>query len=82
MTTPQATFADLSPNDLEELIASAIDRRMRVWVTQILDAIGSYDLEDQAEMDVGFEASLNQSLQQANSGNRSLLSDFHNETTR
>ncbi|CUS04892.2 protein of unknown function [Candidatus Promineifilum breve] len=78
----ETTLADLSPNELEEMITSAIDRRMRVWVTQVLDAIGSYDVEDQAEMDARFEASLNQSFQQANSGNLSLLSDFHNETTR
>lgn len=63
-----ATIADLSPHELENLITDVIDRRMNVWLTQLLDAIGERQEEDDAEMLPAFEASLREAIQQADKG--------------
>ena len=52
------TIADLSPLELESLITDVIDKRMNVWLTQLLDAIGERQEEDDAEMLPAFELSL------------------------
>lgn len=73
------TIAELSPQDLEELITNAIDRRMQVWLTQLLDAVGSYQEEEQAEMLPEFENSLQQAIDQANAPGLTSLSDFRRQ---
>ncbi len=73
------TIADLSPHELEELITNVIDKRMQVWLTQLLDAVGEQQEEDQAEMQPEFIASLEQSRQQAESGEVITLSDFRKQ---
>lgn len=70
------TVADLSTHELEDLIGNVIDRRMQVWLTQLLDAVGEQQEEDQAEMRPEFKASLEQAAQQAKSGDITPLSDF------
>lgn len=61
----ETTLANLSSNELENLIATAIDRRMEVWLTQLLDAIGDVQEEDKAELQPEFEDSLKAALRQA-----------------
>ena len=75
----ETTLADLSPNELEELITSAIDRRMEVWLTQLLDAVGGTQEEDEAQLQPEFEASLKAALHQAESGDVMSLGDFRNQ---
>lgn len=71
-----ATIADLSPHELESLIADVIDRRMNVWLTQLLDAISGQQEEDDTEMLPAFEASLRKAIQQANEGDVVSLDEF------
>ena len=71
-----ATIADLSPHELESLITDVIDRRMNVWLTQLLDAIGERQEEDDAEMLPAFEASLRKAIQQADKGDVVSLDEF------
>ena len=71
-----ATIADLSPHELESLITDVIDRRMNVWLTQLLDAIGERQEEDDAEMLPAFEASLRKAIQQADEGDVVSLDEF------
>jgi hypothetical protein len=71
-----ATIADLSPHELENLITDVIDRRMNVWLTQLLDAIGERQEEDDAEMLPAFEASLRKAIQQADEGDVVSLDEF------
>lgn len=71
-----ATIADLSPHELENLITDVIDRRMNVWLTQLLDAIGEWQEEDDAEMLPAFEASLPKAIQQADEGDVVSLDEF------
>lgn len=75
----ETTLANLSPDDLEELITSAIDRRMEVWLTQLLDAIGDERGEDEVELKPEFEASLKAALDQAKSGDVMPLDDFRRQ---
>lgn len=70
------TIADLSPLELESLITDVIDKRMNVWLTQLLDAIGERQEEDDAEMLPAFEASLRKAIQQADEGNVVSLDNF------
>jgi hypothetical protein len=72
------TIAELSPQDLEELIANAIDRRMQVWLTQLLDAVGS-NQEEQAEMLPEFENSLQRAINQALMEGLTPLDDFRRQ---
>ena len=71
-----ATIADLSPRELETLITDVIDRRMHVWLTQLLDAIGEHQDENDEEMLPAFEASLRKAIQQANEGEVVSLDEF------
>jgi hypothetical protein len=73
------TIADLSPHDLEALISNVIDKRMQVWLTQFLDAVGEQQEEDDAEIDTEFEASLRRALQQAQSGQVVSLDEFRKQ---
>jgi hypothetical protein len=73
------TVADLSTHELENLIGNVIDRRMQVWLTQLLDAVGEQQEEEPAEMQPEFKASLEQAFQQAESGDVIPLSDFRKQ---
>ncbi len=73
------THTNLSADDLEELITSAIDRRMDVWLTQLLDAIGDIQEEEKAELQPEFEAALSKALGQAKSGDVMSLDDFRRQ---
>ena len=42
----ETIIADLKPHDLEEIITDVIDPRMQVWLTQLLDAMGSLQQEE------------------------------------
>ena len=59
------TIADLSPAEFEEIVERTIDRRMQVWLTQILDAVSETDEEENAELQPEFAESLRRSLHQA-----------------
>lgn len=72
----ETTLANLSPNELENLIATTIDRRMEVWLTQLLDAIGDMHEEDKIELQPEFEASLKVALRQAEGDEVVSLDEF------
>lgn len=75
----ETTLADLSPHELEELITAAIDRRMEVWLTQLLDAVGGEQEEDVAELQPEFEVSLKAALTQAKSNDVISLDDYRRQ---
>ncbi len=75
----ETTLADLSPHELEELITTAIDRRMEVWLTQLLDAVGGEQEENVAELQPEFEASLKAALTQAKSNDVISLDDYRRQ---
>lgn len=77
----ETTIADLSPLELETLISNVIDRRMQVWLTQLLDAVGEQQEEDDAEMQPEFMDGLRQALQQADRGEFVSLKDLREQLT-
>ncbi len=58
----------LSVKEFEELIEHAIDRRLEVWLTQLMDALMGLQDEQDAELRPEFAASLKRSLDQVQSG--------------
>lgn len=64
----EKTISSMSSREFESLIGQVIDRRMEVWLTQLLDAIGDTKEEDEAEFQPQFLESLARSRQQSASG--------------
>ncbi|MBX3002282.1 MAG: hypothetical protein KF893_27405 [Caldilineaceae bacterium] len=59
------TIASLSPAEFEKMVERTIDRRMQIWLTQILDAMSQMDEEENADFRPEFIESLRRSLYQA-----------------
>jgi hypothetical protein len=72
----EESVADLTTEQLESLIERAIDRRMEVWLTQLLDALYTNLDESEEAFHPEFAAALHRSLEQARAGNVRDLGDF------
>lgn len=55
----------LSAKEFEELVERTIDRRLEVWLTQLMDAFVSLQDEEDTELQPEFAASLRRALEQA-----------------
>jgi hypothetical protein len=64
----EKTLVELSAGEFEELVERAIDRRINVWFTQLIDALTGLQEEEGAELQHEFAASLRRALEQARSG--------------
>jgi hypothetical protein len=69
----------LSAEEFEELIERTIDRRLEVWLTQLMDALIGWQAEDSTELEPEFAASLRRSLEQARSGEGVDLQTFREQ---
>ena len=72
----------LSAEEFEELIERTIDRRLEVWLTQLMDALIGLPQEESAELQPEFAASLRRSLDQARSGEGIDLGTFRKQIGR
>ena len=72
----------LSAEEFEELIERTIDRRLEVWLTQLMDALIDLQEEESAELQPEFAASLRRSLEQARSGEGIDLETFRDQIGR
>ena len=79
MTT---TLKDLSAEQIEQLIERTIDRRLQVWLEQVLDALTTSDDEDDATLRPEFAESLRRALTQARAGEGIDLKAFREQTAR
>jgi hypothetical protein len=70
------SVADLSTEEFETLIERTMDRRMEVWLTQLLDALTGIEDDEDAEFQPDFAASLTRSLEQARTGQGINLDSF------
>ena len=61
------SIVDLSPEDLEKLIENAVDKRLDVWFTQLVDALAGSQ-ESESKLKPEFAAALKKSLGQADAG--------------
>ena len=72
----------LSAEEFEELIERTIDRRLEVWLTQLMDALIGLPQEESAELQPEFASSLRRSLDQARSGEGIDLGTFRKQIGR
>jgi hypothetical protein len=73
------TVGNLSTEDLQRIIEQTIDRRLSVWLTQILDALTALEDEDGAQLRPRFMESLRRALEQADTGDVLDLQAFRRQ---
>jgi hypothetical protein len=73
---------ELSTEQVEQLIERTIDRRLQVWLEQLLDALTSVDDEEKATLRPEFAESLRRSLAQARIGEGVNLKSFREQLAR
>ena len=78
----EKTLGTLSEKEFEELVERTIDRRLEVWLTQLMDAFIGLQDEENAELQPEFAASLRRSLEQAKSGEGVDLETFRDQIGR
>jgi len=76
------TLQDLSTEQLEQLIERTIDRRLQVWLEQVLDALTVLDDEEKAVLRPEFAESLQRSIAQARAGEGIDLQSFREQIGR
>ena len=58
-------LGQLSAREFEDLVGRVVDRRLQVWLTQLLDALGTSEDEESSELQPEFAASLRRDLEQS-----------------
>jgi len=76
------TLGELTAEEFEELVERTIDRRLEVWLTQLMDAFEGVGDEGTEDLRPEFAASLRRSLEQARSGEYIGLKAFRDEIGR
>ncbi len=75
------TISMLSTNEFTTLVEQTIDRRMSVWLTQLLDAFGTIEEDDDNEFQPEFAEMLKTSIAQAKSKDNIDLQSFRAQLT-
>jgi len=75
----EKTLGELSTKEFESLVERTIDRRLAVWLTQLMDALTSLEEEESAALRPEFAASLRCALEQARSGEGVDLKTFREQ---
>ena len=78
----EKALGELSVDEFEGLVEHAIDRRLQVWLTQLMDAMIGFQDEENAELQPAFAVSLRRSLGQARSGEGVDLKTFREQLGR
>ena len=72
------TLDQLSANEFESLVERAVDKRLEVWMTQLMDALTSID-EPASEFHPEFAESLRKAIKQSDAGEGVDLKSFRDE---
>ena len=72
-------IGELSIDEFEVLVERAIDRRLAVWLTQLMDALSGELAQDEGELRPDFVAALRQSLKEARDGQTVDLVGFRRD---
>ena len=72
------TLSQLSTNEFETLVERAVDKRLEVWMTQLMDALTSID-EPAGELRPEFAESLRKAIKQSQTGEGMDLKSFRDE---
>jgi hypothetical protein len=75
----ERALGTLSTEEFEDLVARTIDKRLEVWLVQVMDALMGMQGEENAELQPDFAASLRRSLEQARSGEGVDLETFRKQ---
>ncbi len=76
------TFGELSVEQMERIIERAIDRRLQVWLEQVLDALSALSEEETADLRPEFAEALRRSIAQAQRGDGMELQSFREHIGR
>lgn len=76
------TVGELSVEQMEYLIERVVDRRLRVWLEQVLDALSALDEEEKADLRPEFAEALRRSIAQAQRGEGVDLKTFRERLGR
>ena len=72
------TLSQLSTNEFETLVERTVDKRLEVWMTQLMDALTSID-EPASELRPEFAESLRKAIKQSQAGEGMDLKSFRDE---
>ena len=72
------TINQLSTNEFENLIERAVDKRLEVWMTQLMDALTSID-EPAGELRPEFADSLRKAIRQSQADEGMDLKSFRDD---
>jgi hypothetical protein len=75
------TINQLSTNEFETLVERVVDKRLEVWMTQLMDALTSID-EPVSELRPEFADSLRKAIKQSQAGEGLDLKSFRDEIER
>lgn len=78
----EKTVAEMSSVEFEHLVERAVDRRLEVWLTQLMDALLESEEGEGVELKAEFAAALRQSVEQAKAGQVKSLKDFRAQIGR
>lgn len=73
------TLGQLTTDEFEMIVGRTVDKRLEVWMTQLLDAVANLDEKPNAELQPDFAASLRRAIQQAQDGKGMNLMDFRKQ---
>ncbi|MGH2585192.1 MAG: hypothetical protein ACRDJE_09780 [Dehalococcoidia bacterium] len=73
---------ELSPDEFEALVERAVDRRLQIWLTQLMDILVRPDEEDEVELQPEFAAELRRSMEEADRGEVLDLESFQAQLER
>jgi len=74
------TVGELRIEELQRIIEQTIDRRLSVWLIQLLDTLTTLEDEEGALLRPEFEESLRQALEEADSGDVLDLEAFRRQS--
>ena len=69
----------LTTKEFEEMVEKTIDKRLSVWLTQLMDALIGLQDEDNSELQPEFASSLRRSIEQASYGESVDLESFREQ---
>jgi len=76
------TLGELSVEQVEYQIKRAVDRRLRVWLDQVLDALSALSEEETSDLRPEFADALRRSIAQAQRGEGMELRAFREQIGR
>jgi hypothetical protein len=72
------TLDKLSTNEFESLVEHAVDKRLEIWMTQLMDALASIE-EPSSELRPEFAESLRKAIKQSQAGESMDLKSFRRQ---